>query len=31
VQVEQFFLYESRAEAGRTHYHPVAHWPLLTS
>ncbi|QYM93950.1 RNA 2',3'-cyclic phosphodiesterase [Dickeya zeae] len=31
VHAEQFFLYESSTEAGRTHYRPLAHWPLLTA
>ncbi|WP_033569526.1 RNA 2',3'-cyclic phosphodiesterase [Dickeya undicola] len=31
VPVEQFFLYESHTDAGRTHYRTLAHWPLLTS
>ncbi|MGM3175943.1 RNA 2',3'-cyclic phosphodiesterase [Dickeya lacustris] len=31
VQAEQFFLYESRAEAGRSHYRPLARWPLATA
>ncbi|SLM62050.1 MULTISPECIES: RNA 2',3'-cyclic phosphodiesterase [Dickeya] len=31
VQAEQFLLYESHTGAGRTRYHPIACWPLLTA